>query len=117
VPRLASGVALRGSGVFSHQSTPLSFHLFLFTHNAGTPASLEEGLKTMSGYSDKKEPARPPIERVSEYKSEAPRAARFAQGARNIGEIDEACARRRAHNEALSKRDIGPRSSGNHDSK
>ena len=72
----------------------------------------------MSGYSDKKEPARPPIESVGGYKQgEAPRAARFAQGARNIAEIDEACARRRAHNEAFSKRDIGPRTSGNYDSK
>jgi hypothetical protein len=72
----------------------------------------------MSGYSDKKEPAKPPVESVSEYKAgTAPRAARFGQGARNIAEIAEATERRREHNSALSKRDVGPQELANRDSK
>ena len=71
-----------------------------------------------ANYSDRKEPPKPPVESVAGYKQgEAPRAAKFGQGARSIKEIDDACGARRAHNEALSKRDIGPRSSGNRDSK
>jgi hypothetical protein len=71
-----------------------------------------------ANYSERKEPPKPPVESIAGYKQgEAPRAARFGQGARNLAEIADAAARRRAHNEALSKRDIGPRSSGNRDSK
>jgi hypothetical protein len=72
-----------------------------------------------ANYSDRKEPPKPPVESVAGYKQgQSPRAARFGQGgARNIAEIAEATEARRRHNEALSKRDIGPRSSGNRDSK
>ena len=71
----------------------------------------------MSGYSDFKTPPKPPIESVAGYKTgQAPAAPKFGQGARNIAEIAEATEARRRHNEALSKRDIGPRSSGTHDS-
>jgi hypothetical protein len=71
-----------------------------------------------ANYSDRKEPPKPPVESVAGYKQgTAPRAARFGEGARDIAEIAEATEARRHHNEALSKRDIGPRSSGNRDSK
>jgi hypothetical protein len=57
-----------------------------------------------------KEPAKPAVESVAGFKSgEAPRAARFGQGARNLAEIADATQRRREHNEALSRRPTGPR--------
>lgn len=63
----------------------------------------------MSGYSDRKEPPKPPVESVAGYKAgQAPRAARFGQGARNLAEIADATQRRREHNEALSRRPTGP---------
>ena len=72
----------------------------------------------MSGYSSNKEPAKPPVESVAGYKAgQAPRPARFGQGARNLGEIADATAQRRAHNESLSRGNTGPRPTAPKDAK
>jgi hypothetical protein len=63
-----------------------------------------------ANYSDRKEPPKPPMESVAGYKSgQAPRAARFGQGARNLEEIKQATEMRRRHNESLSSDRTGPR--------
>jgi hypothetical protein len=67
---------------------------------------------------DKQPASKPPIEQVGPYRNNtAPAAAKAGVGAKSLAEIQEALDARRRHNEALSKRDIGPRSSGNRDSK
>lgn len=55
----------------------------------------------------------PKVEQVGPYRSDRdgiapPRAAQFGKGARDLAEIKQATDARRAHNEALSNRPIGP---------
>jgi hypothetical protein len=58
------------------------------------------------------------IEKVSEYSdNKAPAASKFGVGATNINQIKEATDARRRHSDDLTSRPIGPRTSGNHDSK
>jgi hypothetical protein len=62
----------------------------------------------------------PKIEQVNVYRNgTAPKAAiRYGgRGATSLQDIQDALNARRRHNEGLSKRDIGPRTSGNRDSK
>jgi hypothetical protein len=62
----------------------------------------------------------PKGEQISEYRNgTAPKAAnRYGgRGATSLQDIQDALDARRRHNESLSNRDIGPRSSGNRDSK
>lgn len=70
----------------------------------------------MTGYSDSKTPPMPPVESVAGYKTgKSPAAAEFAKGASNLAEIKQATDARRAHNEALSNRSVGPRTPGSRD--
>jgi hypothetical protein len=71
----------------------------------------------MTGYPDKKPEGPAKVEQVGPYRNNtAPRAAKFGQGARSLEEIQQATNARRAHNEALTSSQIGPRTSGHHDS-
>ena len=73
----------------------------------------------MTGYSTDKTPSsKPPIERVGPYRQGTqPAAAEFNRGAQTIEQIRQATEARRAHNESLSSRPLGPRSRGNRDSR
>jgi hypothetical protein len=76
------------------------------------------GIKQMTGYPEKKPTGPAKVEQVGPYRNNtAPQAARFGKGATNINEIREATEACRRHNEALSGRYIGPRESGNANSK
>jgi hypothetical protein len=82
-------------------------------HNKQTKA-----INNMTGYSDSIKPPKPPIESVAGYaKDKAPSAAAFSKGATNINEIREATEMRRRHSVEISGRPIGPRESGNANSK
>jgi hypothetical protein len=60
----------------------------------------------------------PRIESVAGYKTgKAPDAATFNRGAKSVAEIAEAAEARRQHGRDVQNRSIGPRSSGNRDSK
>jgi hypothetical protein len=74
----------------------------------------------MTGYSTDKEPTSPPpTEQIGPYRdNSAPAGARFNEGAKDLGSIKEMLDARRRHNEALSKRDIGPANpAAGHDAK
>ena len=72
----------------------------------------------MTGYTDKRPTGPAKVEQVGPYKdNSAPKAARFGIGASNLNEIREATEARRRHSAEISSRPIGPRESGNRDSK
>jgi hypothetical protein len=59
---------------------------------------------------------KPAVESVAGYrKNQSPAAAEFAKGASNLAEIKQATDVRRAHNEALSRMPVGPRTPGSRD--
>ena len=72
----------------------------------------------MSGYSDSKTPPQPPIEKISGgFKSGQNPAATFSKGANSLAEIQKSVDAVRQRSAELSNRSIGPRSSGNRDSR
>jgi hypothetical protein len=76
------------------------------------------GIKQMTGYPDKHPTGPAKVESVAGYRTDkAPDAAKFGVGASNINQIREATEARRRHSAEISSRPIGPRSSGNANSK
>lgn len=74
---------------------------------------------TKPNYDTSKEPsAKPPIESAAGYATgQAPRAATYGKGARDLSEIADAAQRRRDHSAELSRKPVGPQSLANHNSK